>query len=524
LKYDIIIENGRVLDGAGNPWFKADVGVVGDRIEAVGRLGSDAERHIDARGLIIAPGFIDIHGHSDYSVLIDPRVESKVRQGVTTEVSGNCGKSPAPMSPEVRAYREQYMRAQVGDDFKFSWETMEDYLALIDGRGAAFNVVALVGQGTVRQNVMGFEDRPPTDAELREMRRLVAEAMEDGAWGMSSGLVTTPSCYADTDELVELAKVVAEHGGVYFCHIRGEGDTLLEALGEAIEIGERANVPLEIAHFKASGRENWGKTEESLKLVEEARRHGVDITFDQYPYTASSIGLSAMIPPWAHEGGVEKLLERLRDPETRRRIAEGPARLTRDLDAVVIASAPNHPHYEGKAVTEIARLEGKDPMDAVFDLLLAEEAQVSMVSFGMCEGDVRRVMRSPYMMVCSDGKGVAPQGITGRGKPHPRYYGAFPRVLGHYVREGVLVLQEAVRKMTSMPAQRLGLRDRGLLREGFKADITLFDPDGVKDEATFKDPHRFASGIPYVIVNGIIVVDDSEHTGALPGKALRRGS
>jgi len=524
VKYDILIENGRVIDGAGNPWFRADVGVVGDRIEAVGRLGgADAERRIDARGLIVAPGFIDIHSHSDYTVLIDPRVESKVRQGVTTEVVGNCGSSAAPMNQEVRAYRETYMRALLGEEFEFNWETMEDYLNLIDAGGASFNVVALVGQGTVRQNVMGHDDRPPTEQELEAMRRLVAEAMEDGAWGMSTGLIYPPSCYADTDEIVELAKVLADYGGVYFSHIRGEGETLLEAVREAIEIGERAGVPVEIAHFKASGKAHWGKTRESLRLVEEGRRRGVDVTFDQYPYIASSTGLAAYLPHWVHEGGAEKLLERLRDPETRRRIAEEPVTISRDWDAIMVVFAQNHPQYEGKTITEIAKLEGKEPLDAVFDLLLAEDAQVSIVAFGMSEDDVRRVMRSPYGMVGSDGRAVAPRGVLGKGKPHPRYYGTFPRVLGHYVREGVISLQEAVRKMTSMPAQRLGLRDRGLLREGFKADITIFDPDRVKDEATFTDPHRFASGIPYVIVNGTIVIDGSEHTGALPGKALRKG-
>ncbi|RJS88505.1 D-aminoacylase [Candidatus Bathyarchaeota archaeon] len=523
MEYDILIENGYVLDGTGNPWFRADVGIVGDTIEAIGRLrGSGANRRIDARGLIVAPGFIDIHSHSDFTILLDPGVESKIRQGVTTEVVGNCGTSAAPMNEEVRAYRERYMRGDLGEDFEFNWRTMGEYLDLIDEKGASFNVVALVGHGTVRQNVMGFEDRPPTEAELEEMKRLVAEAMEDGAWGMSTGLIYPPSCYAETDEIVELAKVVARYGGIYATHIRGEGRTLLEAVREAIEIGERAGIPVEISHFKASGRENWRKTKDSLKLVEEARRRGVDVTFDQYPYTASSTGLAAFLPHWVHEGGLDRLLERLKDPETRRKIKEEGATITRDWSSVMVVLAPKHPQYEGKRITEIAELEGKEPMDTVFDLLLAEEAQVRIVAFGMCEEDVRRVMRSPYMMVGSDGRAVAPRGVLGRGKPHPRYYGTFPRVLGHYVREGVLTLQEAMRKMTSLPAQRLGLRDRGLLREGFKADITIFDPDSVRDEATFTDPHRFPSGIPYVIVNGVLVIDGGEHTGALPGKALRK--
>lgn len=524
MEYDIIIESGKVIDGAGNPWFMADVGLVGDRIEAVGGLrDAGADRRIDARGLIAAPGFIDIHSHSDYTVLLDPRVESKVRQGVTTEVVGNCGGSAAPMSSDVRAYREKYMRVSLGEEFEFNWQTMGDYMDLIDTKGASFNVVALVGQGTVRQNVMGFEDREPTSSELEAMKNLVAEAMEDGAWGMSTGLIYTPSAYAKTEEIIELASILPKYGGVYFSHIRGEGETLLEAVREAVWIGEEAGVPVQIAHFKASGKAHWGKTKESLKLVEEGRKRGVDVTFDQYPYVASSTNLSALMPHWAQEGGADKLLERLKDPQMRRKIIEGPATVTRDWESVMVASAKNHPQYEGKSIKDISRLEGKDEMDAVFDLLLAEEAQVSIVSFGMSEDDVRRVMRSPYGMVGSDGRAVAPRGILGQGKPHPRYYGTFPRVLGHYVREGVISLQEAVRKMTSAPAQRLGLRDRGLLRKGYKADITVFDPAKVRDEATFTDPHRFASGIPYVIVNGTIVIEKGKHVGTLPGKALRKG-
>jgi len=521
LKYDLLIEKGFIIDGTGNPWFKSDIGVIGDHVKSVGDLrDADAERRIDCRRLVVAPGFIDIHSHSDFPVLLDPRGESKVRQGVTVEVVGNCGTSAAPMNSEVRAYRENYMGNQFTRDF--IWETMEDYLNLIDERGASFNVVALAGHGTVRQNVMGFEMRAPTDSELRAMRRLIAEAMEDGAWGMSTGLIYPPSCYADTDEIVELARVLPEYRGVYFSHIRGEGDTLLDAVKEAITIGERTGVPVEVAHFKASGGRNWGKTEQSLRLIEDARRRGLDITFDQYPYIASSTGLTALLPDWALEGGAKKLLDRLRNPEERQKIAESPSTEERNWDNTVVSSARSHSQYEGKSISEIARLEGKAPFNAVFDLLLAEEAQVNVVIFEMSEDDVRQVMHSPYMMVGSDGRAVAPGGALGSGKPHPRYYGTFPRILGYYVREGVLTIQEAVRKMTSFPAQRLGLRDRGLLREGFKADITIFDPDKVKDEATFTDPHRFPMGIPYVIVNGTIVVDKAAHTGALPGKALRK--
>jgi N-acyl-D-amino-acid deacylase len=523
VKYDIIIENGRVIDGAGNPWFRADVGIVGDRIEAIGMLeNATGDRRIDATGLVVSPGFIDIHSHSDYNVLIDPMVQSKIRQGVTTEVVGMCGGSAAPMNAEVRTYREKYMRARLGEDFEFDWSTMGEYMDRVNASGASFNVAPIVGHGTVRQNVMGYEDREPSSSELDEMRELVAGAMADGAWGMSTGLIYIPGVYSKTDELIELAKVLPEYGGIYFSHIRGEGATLFESVEEAITSGREARVPVQIAHFKASGKDHWGKTVESLRLVEEGRESGVDVTFDQYPYIASSTGLSSYLPAWVQEGGADMLLERISDPETRAEISTEPTRSAGDWSSVMVASAKDHTQYEGKMISEIAEIEGKSEMDTVFGLLIAENAQVSVVSFGISEEDVRRVMASPFGMVGSDGSAVSPEGILGRGKPHPRFYGTFPRVIGHYVREGVLNLQEAVRKMTSAPAQRLGMWDRGLIKEGFKADVTVFDPDKVKDEATFVDPHRYASGIPYVIVNGTVVVDGGEHTGALPGRALKK--
>ena len=523
MNYDILIANGRVIDGAGNPWFKADVGIVGDRIESIGRFyDAVAERRIDAKGLVVAPGFIDIHSHSDYNVLIDPMVQSKIRQGVTTEVVGSCGSSAAPMNADVKAYCEKHMRAELGGGFKLDWATMGDYLDRIDASGAAFNVVALVGHGTVRQNVMGFEDREPTDNELNEMKKLVAGSMADGAFGMSTGLIYVPSVYARTEEIIEITRELVDYDGIYFSHIRGEGATLLDAIQEAIRIGSEAGVTVEISHFKASGKPYWGKTKDALNLVEEGRKKGVDVTFDQYPYIASSTGLASYLPTWAQEGGADELLSRLRDPQTRLKIKGEPTRIAGDWASIMVASAKNNPQYEGKTIAEIAEIEKKDEMDAVFDLLLAEEAQVQIVAFGMSEEDVRQVMRNPLGMVGSDGSAVSPHGILGRGKPHPRFYGTFPRVIGHYVKEGVLPLQEAVRKMTSAPAQRLGLRDRGLIREGFKADVTIFDPEKVNDDATFIDPHKYASGIPYVLVNGKVVVDGGEHTGALPGKALRK--
>ncbi len=522
MEFDLIIEGGAILDGSGNPWFRADVGIVDDHIEAIGHLdGVKAEYRIDAGGLMVAPGFIDMHSHSDFTLLVDPKAESKIRQGVTTEVVGNCGSSAAPQNEEVRSYREKFMRSRLGEDFQFDWATMAEYMAKLEAQGIALNVAPLVGHGTIRQNVMGFEDRAPTPGELEEMKRLTAEAMEAGAWGLSTGLIYPPGCYAKTEEIIELAKVVARYGGIYASHIRGEGDTLLDAVREAIEIGEKAGLPVEISHFKASGKHNWGKTRESLRLVEEARRRGIDVTIDQYPYTASSTGLSAYLPNWVHVGGADAMLERLRNPEDRRRIREEVG--DRDWSIIMVVVSQRHPEYEGLRVTEIAEKMGKEPVEAVMDLLLEDEGQTWVVAFGMSEEDVQRVMRSPYMMVGSDGRAISPHGVLGKGKPHPRYYGTFPRILGRYVREfGVITLEEAVRKMTSAPARRLGLWDRGLIRPGFKADIVIFNPETVIDKATFMEPHQYPEGIEYVIVNGTVVIDEGEHTGALPGRVLRR--
>jgi len=473
---------------------------------------------------VVAPGFMDIHSHSDIPLLIDPRVESKVYQGITVEVVGNCGTSAAPMNNAVKAYRENYGSGSVPEGFEFDWATMEDYMNRVDRQGVSFNVATWVGHGTVRQNVLGYEDREPTDAELRKMKKLVDDAMRDGAYGMSTGLIYPPGVYGKTPEIIELAKVSAKHGGIYASHIRGEENySLIPAVKEAIEIGEKAGLPVQIAHFKASGKKAWGMVKQSLALVEEARARGIDVAYDQYPYIASSTGLAAILPHWAHEGGPEKMMERLRDPELRKRMAKE-QRMERDWDGVLVVFAKNNPQYNGKTIAEIAKEHGKKPHDAACDLLLMENTVVPAVMFGMSEEDVKYVMRSPIGMVGSDGSAISPNGILGVGRPHPRYYGTFPRVLGKYARdEKVISIEEAVRKMTSAPAQRLGLKDHGLLREGYKADVVVFDPETVKDEATFTDPHRFPSGIPYVVCNGVFTIDKGKHTGKLPGRMLRKG-
>ncbi|MFP3898961.1 MAG: N-acyl-D-amino-acid deacylase family protein [Dehalococcoidia bacterium] len=527
--FDIIIRNGKVVDGTGSPGFRADVGIKGRRILRVGKLsGENSLKSIDARGLAVSPGFIDMHSHSDLVLLVNPRAESKIRQGITTEVIGNCGGSAAPLSDLMK---EDLRKTDplVGEAaLQLDWSTMKDYVARLSRQGTAVNAVPLIGHGNIRESVMGFSDRKPTTTELDEMKTALARAMEDGGSGMSTGLIYPPGCYAGTEELVELCKVVAGYGGIYASHIRGEGDSLLEAVREAIRIGEEAGLPVEVSHHKAGGRANWGKVTESLNMMDDARDRGLDVTCDVYPYVAASFGLSAMLPAWAHEGGTEKLLERLRDGGTRDRLRremteDSPGRSTplraAGWDATQIARCRSHPDFEGRTINEIAGRKKMDPFALVFDLL-AEDPGVTLVRYVMCEDDVRTVLRHPASMIGTDGSAVAAHGILGQGKPHPRSYGTFPRVLRKYVREeGLLTLEDAIRKMTSLPARKLGLRARGTIGEGMYADVTIFDPEAVNDRATYQDPHRYPEGIEYVIVNGEIAVEKGDHTGALAGTA-----
>ncbi len=522
MSYDLVIKNGRIVDGTGNPWYRADVGIVGNTVKSIGRIDQASARTIDAAEHIVAPGFIDIHSHSDFPLLIDPKAQSKIRQGVTTEVIGMCGESAAPMNAAVQQYRTAYNRSSVPDDFAYDWSSMESYMQRLDRQGVALNVVPVIGHGTMRQNVLGYESRKPSAAELESMKQLLREAMEEGAWGMSTGLIYPPSAYGKQPEITALAKVLADYDGIYFSHIRNEGEKLLEAVTEACEIGKDGGTSVQIAHFKAKGKPYWGRTSESLGLVEKYRGMGVEVTFDQYPYIASSTNLTAILPHWSQEGGAQQLLEYLQDSSMREKMAKE-LRFSFDWSEIMVANAKNNPQYNGKHIAQVAEMMAKEPPAAFFDLLVMENTQVPSVMFLLNEEDVRRVMQSPYGMVGSDGSAIAPEGIWANNVPHPRFYGTFPRVLGHYVRElRIVSLQEAVRKMTGAPAQKLRLPDRGLLKEGYKADISIFDPMKVSDVATFADPQRYPLGIPYVIVNGTVVVDNGEHTGALPGKALRK--
>jgi N-acyl-D-amino-acid deacylase len=534
--FDIIIKNGKIIDGTGNPWFKADLGIKNGKIAKIGCLSSSrAEKTLDADGLIVCPGFIDMHSHSDFSVIFNPKAESTIRQGVTTLVVGNCGMSLAPVNPAREDLLMRYISPFLppGEKLEIKWSTFSEYLKHQEKFGVSSNIANLVGHGTVRIAVMGFEERTPTKEELGEMKMLVAEAMEAGAFGMSTGLIYPPGIYSKTEELIELAGVVAKYGGIYTSHIRGEGTTLIEAVKEAIEIGEEGKLPIEISHHKAAGKPQWGKSEETLRLMEEARERGVEVTCDQYPYKAGMTSLVTLLPPWAHQGGMNKLLERLRSPEERekmrRNIEEGIPGWENfaascgweNIYVSSVKTEKNKP-LEGKNIAEIAKIMGKpDEFTALCELLLEEEGAATMVLFMMDEEDIRRIMKHPLSMVGSDSWSVAPYGILGVGKPHPRFYGTYPKILGEYVRENkTLSLEEAIRKMTSLPAQKIGLWNRGLLREGTWADIVIFNPDTVKDKATYQDPHQYPEGIEYVLVNGQIVVELGEHTGILTGKIL----
>ena len=525
---DILIRHVTIVDGSGGLCFEADVGVADGRIAIVGpEMKHEAARTIEARGRHLAPGFIDPHSHSDLTLLVDPHAESKVRQGVTTEVIGNCGFSPAPL--QGAAVDE----VQAGADLlgvEITWVDFGEYLDRLRSPGIAPNIVPLVGHNTVRGGVLGYGDVDPEPGHLAAMQDIVTEAMAQGARGFSTGLFYPPGHYARTDEVVELAKVAAREGGTYFSHIRGECDTALAAVGEAIDIGQKAEIGVQIAHLKLAGYRNWGKVDGLVALLDDAARIGVRVGADQYPYRASSCWLAAMLPYWAQGGGAKAVAERLRDTDYRTKLrndwvanrAEWENRTgVREWSEIVISECDARPEARGQSVAEISDAEGKDALDAAFDLIADSEGQVGCVWYGQSDEVVRTLMRHPSVVVGSDGYALSPDGILGRRKCHPRSYGTFPRVLAKYVREeGVLTLEEAVRKMSAIPAERLGLADRGLIRVGAWADLVLFDADTVTDRATFVNPHQYPDGIPYVIVNGQVVIDGGEHTGALPGRVL----
>ena len=526
--FDLVIRGGTVVDGTGAPVYAADVAVNGDAIAAVGSIpAGQGRRVLDATGLHVCPGFVDIHSHSDGVILQYPTADSRVRQGVTTELVGNCGSSAAPLAGVgVEDRKKEYRDEGVTSD----WSSVASYLARLEKTGISINQALLLGQGTLRENAIGNVDRPLAAEELAAVLRAVEEGMDEGAFGVSTGLEYTPGRYTPTDEIVAMARVVARYGGLYASHTRNEEKTLLEAVDEAIAIGRRSGARVEISHLKASGRSNWDKQRGALDLIESARRDGVAVLADAYPYTAYSTGLTVNLSGWAREGSNADVVGRLRDRGTRARIRkEVIAQIADELgdyDLIVISSvktAGNRPLI-GKNMVEIAAGWGVEPVDAILRLLEEEDASVGYIGHGMSPENVEMVLRHPLVMIGSDGSTMAPVGKAAESRPHPRSYGAFARVLSHYSRErGLFDLPAAVRKMTSMPADQIGLRDRGRIARGARADIVLFDAARVKDEATFVDPHRYPAGIRDVLVNGTLVVEAGAHTGARPGRGLRRG-
>jgi N-acyl-D-amino-acid deacylase len=530
--FDVLISNGRIVDGTGAPWFRADIGISGDRIAAIGQLdGRNAKARIDASNLVVSPGFIDMLGQSEFNVLVDPRAASKITQGITTEITGE-GSSIAPLSEAlIKSAQPQYERFKVTLDFR----TLDDYFKRLERNRPALNVGSFVGAGGLRAYVVGQTQRAATAEELEEMKKLVAEAMADGALGLSTSLQYVPGRFATTDEIIELAKVARQHGGIYISHQRSESNQIIPSLDEAFQVAELARIPTEIWHLKTAYRANWGRMPEVLKHFDAARARGLDVTANMYPYDRASNGLDACLPLWVREGGLDRMLARLKDPALRDRIKK-------DMDdpnardwenqwygsgggaGVMVSTVldPSLRQWEGKDLVQIGKEMGKDPRDAAMDLVIADRGETSVIISIMREDDVRAALAHPMMSIGTDSGARAEDGPLSESKSHPRAWGSFPRVLGKYVREEKLMsLEEAVRRFTSRPAARLGIADRGLLKPGFKADITIFNPDTVIDRSTFEDPTHYSQGIAHVLVNGKAVVSGGKITDQRPGEPIR---
>jgi len=526
---DLLIAGGAVYDGSGGPPVQADVGVSGGAIRVIGRVRrSRAAAVIEAEGRAVSPGFIDVHDHTDIGLLVNPKAESAVRQGVTTLVSGQCGGSPFPLTDRDAAAMNEELGRKYG--LTVDWRDIAGFLGRIEKSGAALNYSTFVGNGTVRAAAMGYENRPASAAELDRMKTLVAGAMAGGALGLSSGLEYTPSSSASTEELIELSRVAAKSGGVYATHMRNEDDTVLEAVAEALRIAREAPIRLQISHLKIGGPANWGKLDALLGLLEKARAEGIDLRGDRYPYIAAATTLGLLFPLWSREGTTEDFVARLKDPalDARLRAALAEEFRTRgSWDNVMISSAASDKNrvYEGMTVAEASARAGKPAYEFMRDLLIEESGTVGMISFYGNESVLRRILAQPYVGIGADGEAVSPYGPLSAGRPHPRYYGTFPRALGKYVREEKTVpLAEMIRKMTAMPAAHLGFVRRGMIKAGWAADLCVFDPDRIIDKATFKEPAVYPEGIHQVIVNGQVVIDEGRHTGRLPGKVLRKNA
>jgi len=529
--FDIIITHGHIIDGTGSPWSSGDVGIRDGKIAAIGNLSqATAKQKIDAHGMVVAPGFIDMLGQSEETILVDPRLPSKIYQGITTEVTGEGG-SAAPLTDAlVNSDKMKYEHLKITPD----WRTYRQYFARLEKQGIGINVADYVGATQVRRVVLGDADVQPTSGQLEQMKSLVRDAMRDGAVGVSTSLEYAPAPYARTEEIIALAGEASKFGGIYATHMRSEGDAIEASIEETVRIGREAHIPVEIWHLKVAGKANWHRMPEILAKINEARAQGVDIAADTYAYTAWSNDFSAFIPPWAHDGGDAKLIERLKDPATRARIRKDMMTPSKDWDnewneipgpeSVLITSVQNPKlmPLQGKTLAEIAKSQNKDPMDALFDLLIEDQAFTSVAVFGMSEDDVALALQQPWVSINNDSSGASPEGILGQEHPHPRAYGTFPRILRKYVREEKkLMLEDAIRKFSALAAQRMHFNDRGVLKYGMWADIVIFDPAQIKDVATFEEPNQLSKGMEFVLVNGVPVIEDGRMTGTLPGKVLR---
>jgi dihydroorotase/N-acyl-D-amino-acid deacylase len=530
-RYDIVIVNGHIIDGTGSPWYAGEVGIRAGRIAAIGNL-LDAPRRqtIDAKGKVVAPGFIDMLGQSEMTILVEPRLPSKIFQGITTEITGE-GNSAAPVNEAmVAADRAGYDHLKITPD----WTTLREYFARLERQGMGINLATYVGATSVRRMVLGDADVQPTAEQLAQMQVLVRQAMQDGAVGLSAALQYAPAPYARTDELTALASEASKFGGIYATHMRSEGDAEPEAIDEAIRIGREAHIPVQIWHLKAAGKANWGHMPQIIARINAARSSGVDISANTYAYTAWFNTFSAFIPPWAHDGGDAKLIERLKEPGTRARIRKelvtpggGWDNEWQEIpspDAILIAVVqnPDLAPLQGKKLSEVAAMWNEDPIDAMCDLLIKDKAFTEVAVFGMSEPDVVLALKQPWVSIDNDSQGTTPDGLLGKEHPHPRAYGTFPRILRKYVREEhALTLEDAIRKFTALPAQQMRLSDRGVLKQGMWADVVIFDPEAIRDLATYEKPNQLSKGMEYVLVNGVPVIADGKMTGSLPGKVLR---
>ena len=529
--FDIIITHGHIIDGTGSPWYTGDIGIRDGRIAAIGSLTSAPRtRTIDAQGKIVAPGFIDMLGQSELTILVDPRLPSKIFQGITTEITGEGG-SVAPLNDAIiQADKSGYDHYHITPD----WRTLRQYFARLEKQGMGINLATFVGATQIRRMVLGDADVQPTPQQLDQMKELVRQAMHDGAVGVSTSLMYAPAPYAKTEEIIALVAESAPFGGIYATHMRNESNSVLQSIDEAVRIGREAHVPVEIWHLKVAGKNNWGRMPEVVRRINQARAEGADIAADTYAYTAWFNDFSAFIPQWAHDGGLAKMVERLKDPAAREHIRKDMLTPSDAWDnewqeipgpeaiLICVVHNPKLLPLQGKRLSEIAKRWNKDPMDTLFDLLIEDDGFTSVAVFGMSEPDVTLALQQPWVAINNDSSGASPEGILGEEHPHPRAYGTFPHILRKYVREQKnLTLEDAIRKFSALPAQRMRLTDRGVLKEGMWADVVVFDPETVKDIATFENPNQLSQGMEYVLVNGVAVIADGKMTGKLPGRVLR---